>query len=375
MVILWILLLIACAYHWATWRLVERFRLHELQREAPFRPDYPVSHLKPIFGLQASSESCWRSFIDQPYRGASEVILTAGRLADPAAQLAHSLAGSDPRVKVIEGDVSRMGSNLKVGNLIQGYPYCTYPFILCSDSDIAAPPDYMDKVMALFEDPQVGVVTSLYAIRRVSSRPVALESLAIMDFSASVLVARALEGMSFGLGATLAFRREALQSIGAFEPLVDYLAEDFQLGNRIAKAGWKVKLSGVVVEDVVHSMTFSEFVSHQLRWMRSYRISRPAGHFAFIVTQGTLWCSLICLIHGWHWSSLLALAVWWPIRFFCAGRNWNVLSSIDLRAWWGCLIFKDYLYLVLWVVSWVGNRVRWGSRKLELLPGGKMRVV
>ncbi len=375
MVILWILLFIACAYHLATWQLVERFRLHELQREAPFRPDYPVSHLKPIFGQQASSETCWRSFIDQPYCGESEVILTAGRFGDPAAELAHSMAESDPRIKVIEGDVSKMGSNLKVGNLIQGYPHCSFPFILCSDSDIAAPPDYMDKVMALFEDPKVGVVTSLYAIRRVRSRSVALESLAIMDFSASVLVARALEGMSFGLGATLAFRREALQSIGAFEPLVDFLAEDFQLGHRIAKAGWKVKLSGVIVEDVVHSMTFSEFVSHQLRWMRSYRISRPAGHFAFIVTQGTLWSSLICLVQGAHWLSVLSLVLWWPIRVFSARRNWSTLSGVNLGSWWGCLVLKDYLYLMLWVVSWVGNRVRWGSRELELLPGGKMRVV
>jgi ceramide glucosyltransferase len=296
-------------------------------------------------------------------------------MGDPALELAQHLAKLDPRIKVIEGDVSARGTNLKVGNLIQGYPHCSHPFIVCSDSDIAAPAEYMDKVMALFEDPKVGVVTSLYAIRRVQSTAVALESLAILDFSASVLVARALEGMSFGLGATLAFRREALQSIGAFEPLVDYLAEDFQLGHRIAKAGWKVKLSGVVVEDVVESMTFSEFVSHQLRWMRSYRISRPAGHFAFIITQGALWSSLICLIQGFHWSSLLALVLWWQIRIDSTGRNWKTLSGVDLRNWWGCLVFKDYLYLVLWVVSWIGNRVKWGSRELEILPDGTMRVV
>ena len=72
-----------------------------------------------------------------------------------------------------------------------------------------------------------------------------LESLGIStDFCAGVLVARELEGgIHFGLGSTLAFRRCDLESIGGFEALVDYLADDYEIGRRIAEQGLKVELS------------------------------------------------------------------------------------------------------------------------------------
>ena len=40
--------------------------------------------------------------------------------------------------------------------------------------------------------------------------------------------------MRYGLGATLAMRREALEGIGGFEAIVDYLADDYELGARIS---------------------------------------------------------------------------------------------------------------------------------------------
>ncbi|MBT9585669.1 glycosyltransferase [bacterium] len=375
MVILWILLLFAVGYQWATYALVERFRKHELEPPAPFRPDYPVTHLKTIHGRQPRSESNWRSYIDQDYRGKSEVVFTVGKIGDPAADLAREIASQDERVKVIEGDASGLGTNPKVSSMIQGYPHCTMPFLLSTDSDMHAPPHYMDKLMAGFADPEVGMVTCLYCIQRVNSPALAMEALSVLDFSTSVLVARAIEGMSFGLGANMAFRREVLEQIGAFDVLGDYLAEDYQLGNRVTKAGWKVKLAGLVVEDVLPGMRLKEYLLHQLRWMRTYRISRPAGHFAFIVTQGTLWTTLLLLCQGWCLSSILALILWWRVRISCTAHNWAVFGATQVKRWIPWLILKDYFYLGLWALSLVGDRVRWGPRELQLFPDGRMRLV
>lgn len=373
--ILWLLLAFAVAYQLATYALVERFRLYELEPPAAFRPDYPVSHLKTIHGRQPRSETNWRSYIDQDYRGATEVVFTVGRIGDPAAELAREIAAGDPRVKVIEGDASGLGTNPKVASMIQGYPHCTMPFILSTDSDMHAPPDYMDKIMAGFADPEVGMVTCLYCIQRVNSGALAMEALSVLDFSTSVLVARALEGMSFGLGANMAFRREMLEQIGAFGILGDYLAEDYQLGNRMTRAGWKVKLAGMVVEDVLPGMRLKEYLLHQLRWMRTYRISRPAGHFAFIVTQGTLWSTLIALIQGWSWPGLLALLLWWRVRLGCTAHNWRVFGGVEVSRWIPWLLLKDYFYLLLWALSLVGDKVRWGPRELQLFPDGRMRLI
>lgn len=375
MLILWLLLGFACLYQAATYYLVERFRRFELEPPAPFKPEYPVSHLKTIHGAQPRSESNWRSYIDQDYRGQQEVVFTAGRPGDPAADIARTIAASDPRVKVIEGDASGLGTNPKVASMIQGYPHCTLAFILSTDSDMHAPPDYMDKIISGFEDPGVGMVTCLYCIQRVNSPALALEALSVLDFSTSVLVARAIEGMSFGLGANMAFRREALEQIGGFGVLGEYLAEDYQLGNRITRAGWKVKLAGMVVEDVLAGMKFREYLSHQLRWMRTYRISRPGGHFAFIVTQGALWATLLALLNGLSLASAFALSAWFWVRLRCTAHNWKVFGGQQVERWIPWLILKDFCYLGLWVASLRGDTVRWGPRLLRLFPDGTMKLV
>ncbi len=97
----------------------------------------------------------------------------------------------------------------------------------------------MRNVVAPLSDPKIGLVTCLYRGVASASLGSRLESLFIStDFSAGVLVARLLEGgIHFGLGSTLAFRRSDLVSIGGFEALADYLADDYEIGRRIAALG------------------------------------------------------------------------------------------------------------------------------------------
>ena len=65
------------------------------------------------------------------------------------------------------------------------------------------------------------------------------------DFLAGILVARMLEGMQFAVGPTIAARRAGSRSIGGFNRLKDYLAEDFAMGNFAAEAGHGVILSSL----------------------------------------------------------------------------------------------------------------------------------
>ena len=45
------------------------------------------------------------------------------------------------------------------------------------------------------------------------------------------------QGMAFTLGATMATTKARLAEVGGFEALIDYCADDFELGQRIA--GWR----------------------------------------------------------------------------------------------------------------------------------------
>ena len=140
-------------------------------------------------------------------------------------------------------------------------------------------------------DGRVGMVTALYrgqAHKTIGSR---MEALGIAtDFIAGVLTARQLEGgIRFGLGSTLAVSREALDAIGGLEPLVDYLADDYELGARIWRSGFEVVLSGEVVETFLPPYRFGQFLDHQIRWFRSTRFSRKLGYTGLVFTYGLPW--------------------------------------------------------------------------------------
>ena len=118
-----------------------------------------------------------------------------------------------------------------------------------------------------------------------------MEALGIAtDFIAGVLTARQIEdGIRFGLGSTLAVSREALEAIGGLEPLVDYLADDYELGARIWRSGFEVVLSGEVVETFLPAYRFRQFLAHQIRWSRSTRYSRKLGYTGLVFTYGLPW--------------------------------------------------------------------------------------
>ncbi len=373
--LLYALLAVALLYQLAAAWLVRRFRTREVDVPVRIESGPAVSHLKTVHGVTPLTKINLLSYLNQDYPGEIEVVFTAGKLGDPAVQVCQELAAADPRIKVIEGDASGNGTNPKVASMIQGYPHCTCPVILSTDADMYAPAGYMHKMLAPMKDPQVGMVTCLYCIQRVHSPAMALEALAVLDFSTSVLVARALEGMSFGLGANMCMRREALEEVGSVRAMGEYLAEDYQLGNRMHRKGWKVVLAGVVVEDVLGRMTFGEFLSHQLRWMRTYRISRPGGHFAYVVTQGSAWVLGLFALQGLTPQTAAAAALWIAVRSRCAVANWRNLGGVDVGRWRWLVPFKDLCYLGLWATSLVGDRVRWGPNLLKLRKDGTMELI
>lgn len=265
--------------------------------------------------------------------------------------------------------------NGKAATLAAAESYLSGELFVVSDADMWASPDYLNRVLAEFDDPRVGVVTCLYRSTppRVGDWCHLFESLCILDFSASVLVARRTEGVRFAMGSTMAVRRQTLQEIGGFQSLVPYLADDFQLGSKASQAGWKVALASTVLQTEPPTGALVKALSHQYRWLVTSRVSRPGGHLAFVVTQGLLWALLGFALDPGH--GLLALAFWtvWRIgngavQHFCLKGSWRSLWQVALLPW------KDALYLVLWFGSLRGRRVRWGQRELVIDSCGRIKV-
>ena len=267
-----------------------------------------------------------------------------------------------------------LGANTKVSNLAQMLIQAKYEHILVNDGDIRVEPDYLRNVIAPLADSQVGLVTCLYRgvpARTLGSR---LESLGIStDFSAGVLAARQLEGsIRFGLGSTLAFRRRELAAIGGFEAFVDYLADDYEIGRRIAQQGLKVMLSEVVVETYLPSYTLREFVDHQLRWGRTVRDSRRWGYLGLVVTFGLPWALVALLLSRgalWTWG-LLAIAM--GLRYAVAlVVGCSVLRDPNVTPLLPLLPARDSIALLLWIASLAGKTVVWRGDSFRL-EGGKL---
>ena len=128
------------------------------------------------------------------------------------------------------------------------------------------------------------------------------------EFAPSVLVARLLGQAEFALGSTMVFRAGTLRQLGGFEAIADYLADDYQLGRRISRLGYRIEFAPVVVETDLGGESWAETWRHQLRWSRTIRVSRPAGYFGYVVTHATFW-ALVALAAGEWWAAALALGL------------------------------------------------------------------
>ena len=346
--------------------------LRERKVEKSVRPTQPVSILKPLRGTDPEMYESFRSHCLQDYPD-YEIIFGVGDANDPAIALVEQLKAEFPRHPIrLMVCAEKLGNNTKVSNLAQMARAARYEYFIVNDSDIRVEPDYLRRVLAPLTDPKIGLVTCLYRGIANSTLGSRLESLGIStDFSAGVLVAQNIErGIRFGLGSTLAFRRRDLQAIGGFEALVDYLADDYQLGSRIAALGLKVELSDVVVETFLPRYTLRTFLDHQLRWARTVRDSRFWGYVGLGMTFGLPWAALALIFAqgaAWAWALFACVVAMRVGVAVVVGRS--VLRDrqvIRLLAW---IPVRDFFALVVWIVSFAGHEIVWRGVRFRLESG------
>lgn len=338
----------------------------------------PVSILKPVRGADREMYASFRSHCLQEYLGEYELIFGVNEEDDPAIELVERLRQEFPQRAIsLVMCTRKLGTNLKVSNLVQMLPHARYDHILVNDSDIRVEHDYLQHIMGEFAaDPDAGMVTTLYRGASGETLGSKLESVGIStDFAAGVLAARQLEGVRFALGSTLAFTRDALFAIGGFEPLLDYLADDFELGYRIAAKGYHVVLSTVVVDTFLPHYDLASFWAHQLRWARSTRDSRKVGYLGVGLTFGLPW-ALAALIFshgvGWAWA-LLAVAT--ALRFAMAGViGGRILRDRQLVEHFWLIPLRDLVAVAVWIGAYAGTTIHWRGNDFYLKDGKLTRV-
>ena len=343
----------------------------------PTPPLPPVSILKPLKGTDPDIYESFRSHCLQDYPE-YEIVFGVSDPSDPSVASVQQLQREFPdrRVSLVVCS-NKLGANVKVSNLDQMLPAARYQHLLVNDSDIHVENDYLRRVVAPLADQRVGMVTCLYRGVAALTLGSQLESLGIStDFCAGVLVARQLEGgLRFGLGSTLAFRRTELERIGGFRSIVDFLADDFELGRRIADLGLQVVLADTVVETHLPTYDLRGFWAHQLRWARGVRDSRAGGYLGLVSTYGLMWGLLTLIASGaapWSWAVLAAIIL---LRLAVAlSVGTGVLRDRRLLRHLWLLPVRDLVAVAVWVASLTGHTVTWRGDRFELRNGRLIRI-
>jgi ceramide glucosyltransferase len=216
------------------------------------------------------------------------------------------------------------------------------------------------------------MVTALYRGRAHGTLGSRLEALGIAtDFMAGVLLSKMIEGgLHYGLGSTLAVSREALEKAGGLLPLVDHLADDYELGARIAKAGYRVVLNAEVVETAIPAYRWRGFVDHQLRWARTVRDARPGGYLGLMVTHGFGWALLNLVASGLSPVSLWLLGLSFFLRLAQAMTvGAEVLGDHEMLASLWLLPLRDVVHMGIWLAGFAGNTIVWRGERFVLKDG------
>jgi ceramide glucosyltransferase len=336
-------------------------------RREPARklPDYPlpVSLLKPVRGIDFGSYENFASFCRQDHPD-YEILFAVNDASDPAIPLIQQIIAEFPQrhIRLLIG-AEHLGANRKVNKLAKLGREAQHDILVLTDGDVRVEPNYLREVVAPLQDYKIGAVTSFYRAIAEENLFSQLEAVgAASDFFAGVLMAKSTEGIRFALGASIATTKDWVAKMGGFESIADTLADDYELGYRIAKAGGEVVLSRETVWTMYPAQTFRGFWDHQLRWARTVRLCRPLSYLGLLFTQGLPWTLLAAFVAPARWIAGAYLLGYLILRFAMAWTVgvWGVRDEVLRRKLW-LVPLRDAVHFAVWLASFGSNHVRWGS--------------
>ncbi len=358
------------------WIAARRFPLHRRVADFSFSP--AITLLKPLKGCDETTAESLRSWFRQNYTGRTQILFGVAGADDPVCQIVRELIAENPGHDAQLVVCDRLsGANAKIAKLVQLEKLAKHDLILVSDADVRVPPDFLVNVVAPLHDPKVGLVNCFYRLANPATTAMRWEAVAInADFWSQVLQAASLKPLDFALGAVMLKRRKLLSEIGGFGALADCLADDYQLGQRIAKKGQRIALCPVVVECWDMPMNWSEVWKHQLRWSRTIRVCQPLPYFFSILSNATFWPLLwlvVSLISPATLCAPLAAAACLLIRICLAQnlqRRFTPERSLISPPW--LVPVKDLLQVAIWSGAFTGSTVEWRGRRMKLRRDGTL---
>jgi ceramide glucosyltransferase len=353
----------------AGWVLVRRFAGTP---ESPADRLPPLTILKPLCGYEPLLAEALASCCLQAYPH-FQIVFGARDADDPALATARTVKQLFPECDItIVVNPMLHGHNRKVSNLINMLPYAKHDLFVISDSDLHVPPDYLARLVAALEKPNVGLVSTLYVGWPAANRWQAqLGACQIKyNFLPGVLLARVL-GRQDCLGCTMALHRHTLDNSGGFEALVGHLADDNVLGQLVAATGRDVCIADTVVAATVPEPTLTALWQHEMRWARTIRALAPILFGLSAIQYPLFWALLASLASRGAEAGWMLLGLTAAVR---VGTAWGINRALDHKlarlgglpkTSFSPLLVRDPLSIIQIVASYLSAKVVWRGVLLE----------
>jgi ceramide glucosyltransferase len=325
----------------------------------------PVSLLKPLHGAEPKLFENLGSFLTIDHARPIQLICGVQRADDPAIPVVERLRATYPDADIrLVLDPTAHGSNAKVSNLINMSRAVKHDLIILSDSDMAAPRDYLSRIGRAMAE--AGAVTCPYHGRGDAGfwSQVAAGGVSY-GFLPSVAVG---EGLGFAkpcMGSTIAIRRTTLAQIGGFEAFADILADDYAIGAAVRKIGQNVKVAPMILAHGCTETSLGAVWRHELRWHATVKGIDPGGYFGSILTHPLPLALLCAPVTGWG-PTVAALVA----RMLLKLRVDHLTRHRSLSLIWQPL--RDCLSFVTFVGAFFVAHVDWRGARLRMVEDGRL---
>ena len=326
----------------------------------------PVTIFKPLKGLDEELEENLRSFFRLDYP-VYQLLFGVAEENDPAIGVVRALMAEFPDQDarlVVGGPV--FGLNPKVENLASLDRYRKHDVILISDSNVRVRPSYLRETACYLAEPGVGLVTNLFAGVGDAYSGATMENLQLNGYIAAGMALASVLRVTCVVGKSMLMPVKVLEAIGGFARVRNLLAEDQVIGVLVRKAGYTIRLSHHVIDNVNRRRGFNWFLNRHSRW---YKIRRRmalstflAEPMANLATVGLVWA--FSGESGIAWGGLAGLVGLGMTRDALQTR-WLSGRFPRLRQ----LLFspiKDFLLLPLWFDAMVNSRVQWRGHRFHV---------
>lgn len=345
-----------------------------LRRAAPpRRAAWPaISIIISLRGRDTALADNLAAALSVAYPGVREVIVVADDAADAAwgavdvAQRAHP---SVPLTRVVAGEAPPHWLP-KTHSLARALAHAAHRHLVFAEADVRLDAEVLAQVVGAACAAPVGAA---YACPVARGRGLAGRcDAAVTNFIAllaqPLLAALRIEPIAGALWAT---RRETLAAIGGLAAVADRFADDAALAQAWRAHGYALACATVPVRTVHGRLGWRQFAGHQLRWLRTWRLTPgPARGLALFFSPLSIGALAVLLDpSGWHCLGLLYLLEVGLSLAVARGLNRGRSSSREAPLTPLALLLEQLIA----IAALFGRRVSWAGRDYELLPDGRFR--